>query len=142
MIIQEIYLEKYDWYCRVYYAVNSVWADCILSDLERLNCSGTDYYRAEDNLREGNENTGLTFSNPKLRESVMVISLTTSAEEFASSFDHEKGHLAKHIADTFDLDPFGEEVQYLSGEIARLMFPVAKRFMCECCRKKLKKQDN
>ena len=31
---------------------------------------------------------------------------------------------------------YGEEVQYLSGEIGRRMFPVAKRFLCDECRKK------
>lgn len=137
MITQEIYLEEYDWYCYIYYAVSKVWAEAILYDLERIGCSAADLYRAEENLADGNKNTGLTFSNPDIKESIMVLSRTTSAEEFANTFDHEKGHLAKHIAKAYGLDPFGEEVQYLSGDIARKMFPVAKRFMCECCRKKL-----
>ena len=35
------------------------------------------------------------------------------------------------------IDPYGEEFQYMSGDIAKRMFPVAKRFMCDCCRKKM-----
>ncbi len=67
----------------------------------------------------------------------MVIAKTSSPEEFAHSYDHEKGHLAKHIALAYDIDPYGEEFQYMSGDIAKMMFPVARKFMCECCRKKL-----
>lgn len=82
-------------------------------------------------------NTGLTYSNPRYRESVMVIALTSSPEEFQNSFDHEKGHLVKHISQAFGIDPYGEEEQYLSGDIGQLMFPVAKQFLCEHCRTKL-----
>ena len=138
MIVQDIYLPEYDWHCRVYYAVTGYWADEILSELKDLGCSGAKYKRAVRNLRSGHLDTGLTYSNQSFRESVIVIGLTSSPEEFAHSFDHEKGHLAKHIASAFGIDPFGEDLQYLSGDIAKKMFPVAKKFMCECCRKKLR----
>ena len=137
MIVQDIYLPEYDWHCRVFYAVTGYWADDILYELSEIDCIGKDYRRAQESLYSGRVNTGLTFSNYKLKESVMVIALTSSPEEFAHSFDHEKGHLAKHIAAAYNLDPFGEELQYLSGDIAKEMFPIAKRFLCECCRRKL-----
>ena len=35
------------------------------------------------------------------------------------------------------IDPYGEQQQYLSGEIGQRMFPVARRFLCEHCRSKL-----
>ena len=54
-----------------------------------------------------------------------------------NSWDHEKGHLVKHIARCFVLDPFGEKVQYLSGRVTQLMFPVAGKFLCGHCRKEL-----
>lgn len=137
MIVQDINLPEYDWRCRVYYAVTGYWADAILKDLRAIGCSGSKYRKAERNLRSGHLDTGLTYSNRRAGESVMVIALTSSAAEFANSYDHEKGHLAKHIARAYDLDPFGEELQYLSGDIALRMFPVAKRFLCDCCRKSL-----
>lgn len=47
----------------------------------------------------------------------------------------------KHDESTVDarylLDPFGEKVQYLSGRVAQLMFPVAGKFLCGHCRKEL-----
>lgn len=67
----------------------------------------------------------------------MVIAKTSSPDEFANSYDHEKGHLAKHIALAYYINPYGEEFQYMSGDIAKKMFPVAKMFMCESCRKKI-----
>ncbi len=139
MIVQDIYLPEYDWHCRVYYAVTCYWEKEILRDLKHIGCRGRKYDRARENLRVGELNTGLTFSNGELRESVMVIAKTSSADEFAHSYDHEKGHLARHISLAYDIDPYGEELQYLSGDIAKRMFPIAKRFMCECCRKKLLK---
>jgi hypothetical protein len=43
-----------------------------------------------------------------------------------------------HIAETDNIDVFGEEFQYLTGEIGKQFFPVAKRFMCDHCRVDLK----
>ncbi len=140
MIVQDIYLPHYDWHCKIFYSVTTYWKEDILRDLKRIGCEGKKYRTAKRNLGLGKLNTGLTYSNMDMRESIMVIARTSSAAEFAHSYDHEKGHLAKHIALAFDIDPFGEELQYLSGDIAKKMFPVAKTFMCDCCRKKLNKR--
>lgn len=91
----------------------------------------------EDTFIRHPYNTGLTYSNFRLRYSVVVIGITTSADEFQNTFDHEKGHLAKHIGEALDIDLFGEEYEYLTGEIGMQMFKIAKRFMCEHCRNKL-----
>lgn len=139
MIVQDIYLPEYDWHCKVFYSVSTYWVEDILHDLKKIGCGGKKYKTAKRNLGLGKLNTGLTYSNMETGESIMVIAKTSSAAEFAHSYDHEKGHLAKHIALAFDIDPFGEELQYLSGDIAKKMFPVAKVFMCDCCRKKLLK---
>ncbi len=140
MIVQDIYLPIYDWHCRVFYSVTTYWVEDILRDLKRIGCSGAKYKKARRNLDAGELDTGLTYSNSGIGESVMVIAKTSSPDEFAHSYDHEKGHLAMHIAQAFDIDPYGEEFQYLSGDISKKMFPIARKFMCECCRKKLYKR--
>lgn len=137
MIRQIIYLEDYYWTVTVYYAVSTYWADAILADLLQIGCHGRDFVRASHSLRAGKLDTGLTFSNPKFHESIVVIGLTSSPDEFASSYDHEKGHLARQICQAFNIDPYGEEAQYLAGDIGKKMFPIAKNFLCEHCRKKL-----
>ncbi len=139
MIEQDIYLPEYDWHCKVFYSVTTYWVEDILGELQRIGCAGYSLKRAERNLKAGRLNTGLTYSNQKRGETVMVIAKTSTPEEFAHSYDHEKGHLAKHIALAYDIDPYGEEFQYMSGDIAKKMFPIAKKFMCKCCRKKLYK---
>lgn len=134
MIRQEIYIPKYDWRVRIYYAVTTYWAVRILSDMERIGCRSVELAKAWRNLRSGDLNTGLTYSNFQTGETVMVISLTSSPEEFLNSWEHEKKHLARHIEQSYGIDPFGEEAAYLEGTIAQKMFPVAKRFICEHCR--------
>lgn len=137
MIIQNIYLEDWDWHVTVFYAVDTYYTDQILDELEYIGCSQNELARAEYALRNGYYNTGLTYTNTKNRYSVVVIGLTTNAEEFQNTFDHEKGHLAMHIGEYLKMDIFGEEFQYLTGEIGQKMFKIAKRFMCDHCRSKL-----
>ena len=64
----------------------------------------------------------------------LVISLTSSPEEFLNSWEHEKKHLARHIEQAYGIDPYREEAAYLEGTIAQKMFPVARKFICEHCR--------
>lgn len=137
MIVQDFYIKGYDWHVKVYYAVTTYWADDIIRELQRVGCHGRDLRKAYMSLVSGHLNTGITYSNTRRRESVIVIALTSSPEEFQNSFDHEKGHLCRHISEAFGIDPYSEEEQYLSGEIGQRMFPVAKKFLCEHCRKEL-----
>ena len=137
MIVQDFILPRYRWRVRVYYAVTAYWTDDIIRDLMSIGCYGTKLRRAYANLVRGHLDTGLTYSNHRNHESVMVIALTSSAAQFQNSLDHEKGHLVKHMSLALGLDPYGEEQQYLSGEIGQRMFPVARRFLCEHCRSKL-----
>lgn len=141
MIEQTIFLPDWcSWLAKVYYAVNRYNVVKILEDLEDFGCCGDDLKDAERNLRSGKANIGLTYSNFDRRLSLMVIGLTDSPEQFEDTLTHERGHLVTHIAQALELDPYGEDVQYLCGEIARQMFPIAKKFLCEHCRQELKAQ--
>lgn len=133
MIIQDIYLEDWDWYVTVFYAVDTYYLDDILGELEAIGCSDEELKKAENVLMQGYD-VGLTYSNLSKRCSVIVIGLTSSSAEFQNTFDHEKGHLAMHISKVCEIDPFGEEFQYLTGEIGQQMFSVAKNFLCDKCK--------
>ena len=135
MIRQDVYLEKWDWYVIVYYAVDTYYMDEILEELEMIGCTYAD--EIEEDLTQHPYNNGLTYSNMRRRVSLVVIGLTETPDEFQNTYDHEKGHLAMHIAEEDRMDVFGEEFQYLVGEIGKQTFPIAKRFMCEHCRKDL-----
>lgn len=110
--------------------------DEILDELESIGCTYAD--EIEEDLTISPYNNGLTYSNLKGRVSVMVIGLTQTPDEFQNTYDHEKGHLAMHIAETDNIDVFGEEFQYLTGEIGKKTFKIARKFMCEHCRVELK----
>lgn len=136
MIKQDVYLYDWDWYVMVFYAVDTYYMDEILDELENIGCKYAD--EIQEDLTQHPYNNGLTYSNMIRRVSIVVIGLTETPEDFQNTYDHEKGHLAMHIAETDQMDVFGEEFQYLSGKIGELMFPVAKQFMCEHCRMYLK----
>lgn len=140
MIRQRIRLPEWAWRATVFYAVDAYYAEEILSFMEELGASDVILSKAEENLTANKYNTGLTYSNANERRSVVVIGLTNSPDEFQDTFDHEKGHLQKHICQADGIDPFGEEAEYLAGAIGKAMFPVAKRFLCEHCRSRLRPQ--
>ena len=99
MIVQNIYLKDWDWCATIYYAVDSYYADDILDDLSAVGCTPEELEKVEAQIKGNEYNTGFTYSNFQHRCSIVVIGLTTSAEQFQNTFDHEKGHLAMHIAE-------------------------------------------
>lgn len=137
MIVQDIYIEKYDWCVKIYYAVSTYLVKHILQDLRAIGCNGRELEKAERNLSAGNLNTGLTYSDFNGHNSVMVISLTSTPAQFLNSWLHEMRHLSRHIEQACGISPYGEEAAYLAGDIGQRMFPVAKKFICEHCRKDL-----
>ena len=138
MIRAQIYIQKYDWLVYCYIAVDCYYTYEILRMMQNIGADEVTLGRAHANLVSCSLDTGLCYSNAERRESVWVTSLTSSADEFLNSFVHEIRHLQQHIANTFDIDENSEEVCYLSGEIARALYPYCKELMCNGCRKHLK----
>lgn len=141
MIRQQFDISKYDWKVEVYYAVDCYYTDEIMGRLYDIGCRGDDLRTAYENLSAGKPDTGLTYSNYSTRQTVMVIGITSSATQFQNSYDHERKHLEAHIAAALGIDPWGEEICYLSGEIGQLMFEKARLMLCDCDCCKHKKQE-
>ena len=137
MIRQRVELPHWGWKVYVYYAVDSYYADEILSLMEEMGASRVVLSRTVDNLRSDVFDTGLTYSNADLRTSVMVVGRSSSAAEFNNTLNHESGHVTKHICQTDHIDPFSEEAEYILGELSQALFPVAGQFLCERCRRGL-----
>ncbi len=137
MIIQDFCIPNYGWRVRVYYAVTTYLTDDILKDFAEAGCRGIQLKRAYNSLKRNALDTGITYSNFARRETVMVISLTSTAAEFLNSWMHEMQHLCRHVAAAFGIDPYGEEAAYLAGDVGQRMFPAARRFLCDCCREKM-----
>jgi len=134
MITQEFYLKEYDWSVKIYYAVDTYYTDDILSDLLELDPSASEYFKAKRLLDECRYNEGFTYTNYSLKRTLIVIGLTSSPDEFQDVLEHEKGHLITHIGKYYELNPYGEEIQYLSGNVSKILFKKSKQFLCKHCR--------
>ena len=117
------------WSVAVFCGRLDVMADGVLDALDGIDCPEPIIDEAEELLRRSAENTGLTYTNRKLRTSVLVIGEASSPAEFFNSLTHESRHLEAHIAQTLGLDPFGEEICYIAGEIAAKMFGIVRRHL-------------
>ena len=139
MIRQWLYIERYDWRVYIFYAVDSYYIEEIMWLLYCIECPRDFMRQAWENMSANKLNQGLTYSNYRRRETVMVIGLASSPAEYENSIQHELRHLVDNIVEALGLKP-GEPPGYLTGETAMMMHPVTKLLTCECecCKKKLK----
>ena len=132
MIRQELYIDKYKWRLHIYYAVTEYYVSEIMELLYSVGCDGEFARNAYENMMSGKLDHGLTYSNYGLRETVMVIGLSSSPAEYADSIVHELWHFGMHASEALGLDVSGEPPAYLVGHTMRSMHPVAGKFICGC----------
>ena len=136
MIVQRFYIDKYDWVVTAYYAVTRYYVDDIMHDLEEL-CTECDFLDdAYKNLSENKLDSGLTYSNYRKRETILVVALASSAKDFHRALMHEVRHLQSHIATACNIDEKSEEVCYLLDDIVGEIHKTTAPLICECCRTK------
>lgn len=106
--------------------------------LYRIDCPREFMRQAWENMSANKLNQGLTYSNYKRRETVMVIGLASSAAEYENSIHHELRHLVDNMVEALNIKQ-GEPPGYLTGETAMMMFPITKLLTCDCenCKSKL-----
>lgn len=135
MIRQVAYLPEYDWVIKAYFSVSSYWTDEIMAELAFAGADEEQMWKSYYSLSSGNLDEGICFSGADARTSILVVAKTSSAAEFYNSTTHEFCHLAAQIAHIVGVDPSGEEVAYMVGEMARDFYPHVKHLLCDCCRK-------
>ena len=89
--------------------------DEIASWLEALDATRKEVRKARRVVMRWN--SGLTFSNDALRMSVMIVSKSTSREQFMNTLSHEIGHLKYDLCMYYDVEDGSEEEMYLQGYI-------------------------
>lgn len=139
MIRHDIYLKRYDWRITVYYSVTCYYLYEIMDALRAIEVDKDSLAKAYRNISSCKLDTGLTFSNPERRESVMVIGTASNADEYANSIAHESQHLIKHITKALRLDPYGEEICYIAGDIGAAINHHAHALYCDECLESLRK---
>ena len=132
MIVRNLRLYGWDWDIVALYDIVPSDVDYVLDELKRFDCPTSMLHKAKRNVCKGWPNNGLTYTSNKKRASVMVIGRATCPSQFWNTLDHEKGHVAEHIAEYYNLDHRGEEIEYLKGLIAERVYPEAVRFICGC----------
>lgn len=107
-----------------------------MSNLKRIGCDGEYMRSAYINLSENKLNSGLTYTSYIMRETVLVVALSSSAKEFHKALMHEIRHLQSHIATAYNIDEKSEEVCYLLDDIVGLTHDTIAPLICNCCRSK------
>lgn len=137
MITHVFHISQHDWLVKAYIGSNVSDADLILEDLLSIGADMDTMRLAYRNLRGGLKNTGLTYTSRWNRITIMVVSESTSAEEFFNSLVHEMCHAKTHICDIEGIDLKSEQASYFIGGLARDLFPHIKHLLCDCCRAKI-----
>ena len=140
MLRQTIHLSEWDWTIYAYYSVGHYYTDEIMDRLVSLGCRDRKLQRAYSNLSSGTVDTGLTYSNLLNRETVMVVGYASSGAELFNSLVHEMRHVEEHIARASHIEPYGEPVACLCGELARQMYACIGHYLCDCCREHVQKK--
>ena len=137
MITHVFHISQHDWLVKAYINSDASDADLILGELLSVGADMDTMRLAFRNLIGGMKNTGLTYTSAWNRTTILVVSESTSAEEFFNSLVHEISHAKTHICEYLGIDLLSEEASYFSGGLARDLFPHVKHLLCESCRKKI-----
>lgn len=139
MITHVFHIHQHDWLVKAYINSDDSDADLILGELWSVGADMDTMRSAFRNLRGGQKNTGLTYTSVWYKTTIMVVSESTSAEEFFNSLVHEMCHAKTHICDYLGIDLKSEEASYFIGGLARDMYPKVRHLLCESCREKIGK---
>ena len=106
----------YNWDITILYETTCDDIDDIIQTLKDINCPNTYIKEALDNLEECKLNSGLTYSNLKLKSSVIVINKTSSFSQLINTIAHEYFHLIYHISQVLNITD-EEELANLNGNL-------------------------
>lgn len=134
MKIRDLYIERCEWHVKFYFAVTCYYTETICRSLSEIDCPKSILHRARASMERCNLNTGLTYSNGERHESVVVIALASSPDEFINSLTHEIRHLTDHILKELNYNIGGEPIAYLTGDIIGALWDDVHHFTCCKCK--------
>lgn len=133
MRVRDLYIESCDWDVRVYIASTCYYIDEICKSLYDIDCPSHVIFMARNSMENCRLNTGLTYSNPAIRKSIIVVAIASSPMQFLNSITHEVRHLTDHILKEVGYKVGGEPVAYLSGDIIGELWKDVHDFICPNC---------
>lgn len=105
-----------DWNVLILYECTCDDIDYIIEALMDIKCPKKYIEEALDNLETCKLNIGLTYSNLKLKSSVIVINKTSNFSQLINTIAHEYFHLICHISKALHIKD-EEELAYLNGNL-------------------------
>lgn len=133
MKVRDLYIESCNWHVRVFIASTCYYTDEICRSLSLIKCPPHILSLARENMEQCKQNTGLTYSNPQMRKSVLVIALASSPAQFLNSLSHELRHLTDHILKEMGYEIGGEPIAYLTGDITGALWKDIHNYICCKC---------
>ena len=131
MIQFKVRFEKYNWDIDVFIVIKNVNPNIIQDALEHMNCPLHIMHKSFRLLTTG-INSGFTYTNKNIHKSLLVVNVSSSADEYINTFAHEKNHVEMHICKEYGIDPYSEEAAELSGELAQmLIIPMTSGLLAE-----------
>lgn len=106
----------YNWNVIILYECTCDDIDYIIETLKDINCPNRFIKEAIQNLETCNLNIGLTYSNVRLKSSIIVVNKTSSFAQLINTVSHEYYHLLCHISKTLNIED-EEELAYLNGDL-------------------------
>ena len=101
--------------------------DYIIETLMDIKCPNKYIKEALNNLETCNLNIGLTYSNLKLKSSVIVINKTSSFSQLINTIAHEYFHLICHISKSLEIED-EEQLAYLNGDLNMRSYKFVENF--------------
>ena len=114
-MIKDVFYIK-SWKVTILYECTCDDIDYIIETLKQVNCPKIYIKEALVNLETCGLNTGLTYSNIKLKSSIIVINKTSSFAQLINTVSHEFYHLICHISKALKIKD-QEELAYLNGKL-------------------------
>jgi Zn-dependent peptidase ImmA (M78 family) len=124
MIIDKF--EIYGWKVTILYETTCDDIDFIIETLKDINCPNNYIERALDNLEECKLNSGLTYSNLRLKSSVIIVNNTSSFAQLINTIAHEYYHLICHISAILKIED-EEELATLNGNLNMRSYKIVKK---------------
>lgn len=128
MLKKKINIDKYKWTATIYFDINSNNISEVMEALFRLYCPAKDA-QSVYNLIINNVNTGFTYTNYSIKQTITCIGRGTNVEETVNTIFHEVYHIQDHIARYYSFNTDLELPAYLSGYIGANITNVLLNFL-------------
>ena len=116
----------YNWKVTILYETTCDDIDFIIETLKDIRCPKYYINRALDNLEECKLNSGLTYSNMRLKSSVIIINKTSSFSQLINTISHEYYHLICHISSSLNIKD-EEKLANLNGNLNMRSYNIVKK---------------